>query len=365
MSEHLIEAKDVRIYYKSVRGEYKVVDGVDLTVDRNEIFGLAGESGCGKSTLVEGIMRLVRPPGYINSGTAMFYPQQPTNKPFSPPSGNGKAADDFAEGVDLFQVNEDDLRYLRWRHVSYIPQGSMNSLNPVMRIGDQMIDVIVQHSELSRSDARARAIELLNTVGLADSVAKAYPHELSGGMKQRVIIAMAMTLNPELVVADEPTTALDVNVQRAIIEAIAEIKARTGATVIFVSHDMAVHAQLVDRLAVMYAGKVAEVANVYDMFEKPLHPYSQKLLSSIPDLGGERTRLESIPGMAPSPLAWPDGCHFHPRCPHVMDVCKRVDPPLIEVMPKRLVACHLYPANGDQGVETGDQRAKRGTHEQQ
>ncbi|MFN8495923.1 MAG: ABC transporter ATP-binding protein [Caldilineaceae bacterium] len=360
MSTHLIEAKDVRIYYKSVRGEYKVVDGVDLTVERNEIFGLAGESGCGKSTLVEGIMRLVRPPGYINSGAAMFYPQQPTNKPFSTPNGNGKATGDFAEGVDLFQVNEDDLRYLRWRHISYIPQGSMNSLNPVMRIGDQMIDVIVQHSELSRSDARARAIELLNTVGLAESVAKAYPHELSGGMKQRVIIAMAMTLNPELVVADEPTTALDVNVQRAIIEAIAEIKERTGATVIFVSHDMAVHAQLVDRLAVMYAGKVAEVANVYDMFEKPLHPYSQKLLSSIPDLGGERTRLESIPGMAPSPLAWPNGCHFHPRCPHVMDVCKRVDPPLVEVMPKRLVACHLYPGSGDQGLETGDRRPETG-----
>jgi oligopeptide/dipeptide ABC transporter ATP-binding protein len=167
-------------------------------------------------------------------------------------------------------------------------------------------------------------------------------------------------LNPELVVADEPTTALDVNVQRAIIEAIAEIKERTGATVIFVSHDMAVHAQLVDRLAVMYAGKVAEVANVYDMFEKPLHPYSQKLLSSIPDLGGERTRLESIPGMAPSPLAWPNGCHFHPRCPHVMDVCKQVDPPLIEVMPKRLVACHLYPGSGDQGVETGNQRSDQG-----
>jgi peptide/nickel transport system ATP-binding protein len=265
MSDHLLEATDVRIHYKSVAGLYKVVDGVDLFVQRNEIFGLAGESGCGKSTLVEGIMRLVRPPGYIASGKAMFFPQEPFTRPMSAVSSNGR--DNFGGGVDLFRVNEEDLRYLRWRYLSYIPQGSMNSLNPVMRIGDQMIDVIVQHSELSKSQARERSLDVLRTVGLSERVVRAYPHELSGGMKQRAIIAMAVTLNPQLIVADEPTTALDVNVQRAVLETIAEVKARTGATIIFVSHDMAVHAELVDRLAIMYAGDVIEVGSVYDVFE--------------------------------------------------------------------------------------------------
>jgi len=218
----------------------------------------------------------------------------------------------------------------------------MNSLNPVMRIGDQMIDVTVQHSELTKREARERVIDVLRVVGLSERVVRSYPHELSGGMKQRVIIAMAVTLNPQLIVADEPTTALDVNVQRAVLETIAEIKQRTGATIIFVSHDMAVHAELVDRLAIMYAGEVVEVGTVYDIFEAPKHPYSQRLIGSIPQLGGKRTRLESITGIAPSPIAWPQGCRFHPRCPMVMDVCKRVAPPLFEIIPGHQAACHLY-----------------------
>lgn len=343
MNEHLLEATDVRIHYHSVAGAYKVVDGVDVTVNRNEIFGLAGESGCGKSTLVEGIMRLIRPPGQIVSGRAMFYPQEPPAKVMNTPRANGRTGNaDNGQGIDLFQVEGEDLRYLRWRYISYIPQGSMNSLNPVMRTGDQMIDVTVQHSELTKSEARERVMEVLRVVGLPERVVRAYPHELSGGMKQRVIIAMAITLNPQLIVADEPTTALDVNVQRAVLETIADIKQRTGATVIFVSHDMAVHAELVDRLAIMYAGEVVEVGNVYESFETPKHPYSQRLIGSIPQLGGRRTRLESITGIAPSPLAWPQGCRFHPRCPFVMEVCKRVAPPLFEITPGHQAACHLY-----------------------
>lgn len=353
MNRPLLEATDVRIYYKSVHGEYKVVDGVDVTVERNEIFGLAGESGCGKSTLVEGIMRLIRPPGRIASGRAMFYPQEPISRALAttqPAGAPGK--DKLGDGIDLFQVNDDDLRYLRWRYLSYIPQGSMNSLNPVMRIGDQMIDVIVQHSELTKVQARERAIEVLATVGLSPRVERAYPHELSGGMKQRAIIAMAVTLNPQLIVADEPTTALDVNVQRAVLETIAEVKERTGATVIFVSHDLAVHAELVDRLAIMYAGDVVEVGSVYDIFERPKHPYTQRLIASIPTLGGPRTRLESITGIAPSPLAWPPGCRFHPRCPHVMDICKRVMPKLRELGPGHQTACHLYDGDAEQHVDS-------------
>lgn len=341
MNEHLLKATDVRIHYHSVGGAYKVVDGVDVTVNRNEIFGLAGESGCGKSTLVEGIMRLIRPPGKIVSGQALFYPQEPPAKVMKTQRANGRNGND-SQGIDLFQVEGEDLRYLRWRYISYIPQGSMNSLNPVMRIGDQMIDVTVQHSELTKSEARERVMEVLRVVGLSERVVRAYPHELSGGMKQRVIIAMAITLNPQLIVADEPTTALDVNVQRAVLETIAEIKQRTGATVIFVSHDMAVHAELVDRLAIMYAGEVVEVGSVYDIFETPKHPYSQRLIGSIPQLGGQRTRLESITGIAPSPIAWPQGCRFHPRCPFAMDICKRVAPPFFEIAPGHQAACHLY-----------------------
>ncbi len=326
MDRPLLEVRDLRVYYRSVRGEYKVVDGVSISVNRNEIFGLAGESGCGKSTMVEGILRLVRPPGYIKTGEAIF-------NLLDWGAGNS---------VDLLKLGPEELREIRWKHLSYIPQGSMNSLNPVMRVEDQIIDAITFHSDLSREAARERTMEVLRMVGLPERVARSYPHELSGGMKQRAIIAMAMTLQPQLVVADEPTTALDVNVQRAILEAIADIREQTGATVLFVSHDMGVHAELVDRLAIMYAGKVVEVASVYEVFDHPLHPYSQRLIASIPTLGGTRVRLEGIPGLAPSPLAWPAGCRFHPRCSRAMEVCRQVEPPLIEAAPGRQVACHLY-----------------------
>jgi peptide/nickel transport system ATP-binding protein len=325
MAEILLDVKDIRIHYESVRGVYKVVDGVDVTIYRNEIFGLAGESGCGKSTLVEGILRLVKPPGKITSGTATFFPFHTDS-----------------EGVDLVSLDDEALRDIRWKHLSYIPQGSMNSLNPVMRIGEQMLDAISTHSRMPREEAETRINEMLSLVGLSKRSTRAYPHELSGGMKQRVIIAMAMLLGPELVVADEPTTALDVNVQRAILEMLDDVKEQTDATVLFVSHDMAVHAELVDRLAIMYAGEVVEVGSVFDLFADPKHPYSQRLIGSIPDLHKERSHIEAIPGMAPSPLDWPQGCRFHPRCPQVMDICRDTPPELAELAPGYAVACHLY-----------------------
>ena len=333
MPQVLLDIKDIRIHYESVRGVYKVVDGVDVTVYRNEIFGLAGESGCGKSTLVEGILRLVKPPGHIRSGTARFYP---FHRDDALPSENEEA------GIELINLDEEALRQIRWKHLSYIPQGSMSSLNPVMRVEDQMLDSMTTHENLSKQEAQERIERLMALVGLSPRATRAYPHELSGGMKQRVIIAMAMLLNPELVVADEPTTALDVNVQRAILEMLADVKAQTDATVIFVSHDMAVHAALVDRLAIMYAGEVVEIGTVYEIFENPQHPYSQRLIASIPDLGGKRSRIESIPGLAPSPLNWPSGCRFHPRCPHAMDVCRQVTPSLVELAPAHQSACHLH-----------------------
>ena len=327
--EPLLEIDDLRVYFHSTRGEYKVVDGVNLQVGRREILGIAGESGCGKSTVVEAIMRLIRPPGYIKSGTIKFRPKT--------------ASDD---SIDLLKLGEEPLRKMRWRSLSYIPQGSMNALNPVMRLEAQMLDVMLEHSDYTRASARKRAAEVLTLVGLPPQTLRAYPHELSGGMKQRAIIAIAMTLQPQLVVADEPTTALDVNVQRAVLEAVKNIKEQGNATVIFVSHDLAVHAEIVDRLAVMYAGRIIEIDEVKRIFRKPLHPYSQRLLASIPKLGGPRVRQEAVLGQAPDRLNWPSGCRFHPRCPYVMDICRKVEPPLLEVETGHRVACHLYDAAG-------------------
>jgi peptide/nickel transport system ATP-binding protein len=324
---HLLDVSDARIYYHSTRGIYKVVDGVSFTMRPNEIFGLAGESGCGKSTLVEGILRLIEPPGRIEDGQALFHLRTEGTQ---------------TEFIDLFHIDEERLRKIRWRNISYIPQGSMNSLNPVIRIEEQLADAIVSHDPMRLSQAKVRAAELLATVGLAPEVAHMYPHELSGGMKQRAIIATAMGLQPQLVVADEPTTALDVNIQRVILQAIADLKENYGMSVLLVSHDMAVHAELVDRLAIMYAGKVVEIADVRSAFHSPLHPYSQALISSIPSLEQERKRIDGLHGLSPSPLDWPVGCRFHPRCPHAMDICKAKSPLLQEIEPDRLVACHLY-----------------------
>jgi peptide/nickel transport system ATP-binding protein len=324
----LVDVQDMRIYYTTTVGEAKVVDGVDLSIRRDEIFGLAGESGCGKSTLVEGLLRLIKPPGYLKSGSATFYLAESDGFP--------------ADNLDLLRISNEEMRQLRWKHIAYVPQGAMNALNPVMRIGDQVVDAITAHSPLDRKEAIERMLAQLHMVGLPAHVANQYPHELSGGMKQRVTIASSVSLTPDILVADEPTTALDVNIQRIILQELKEIREQLGLTIVYVSHDMSVHAELADRMGIMYAGIVVEVGVTVDIFKRPLHPYSQGLIKSIPRLGGARERLEGIPGLTPSPLAWPSGCHFHPRCPFAMDICKEQRPPLNEVEPGRLVACHLY-----------------------
>lgn len=323
----LLDIEDVRIWYDTHAGDSKAVDGVSFTIKRNEVFGLAGESGCGKSTLVKGLLRLCKPPAYIKGGRAIFY---------LPNAAGGQT------GIDLLSASAEQVRRLRWRHMAYIPQSAMNALNPVTRISDQITDAISEHSNISRAQAYQRTIELLEMVGLDPAIAKSFPHELSGGMRQRVTIAAAVALSPALLVADEPTTALDVVVQRVILQALKQIREQLGLTLLYVTHDMAVLAELADRIAIMYAGLIVEIGPAIGVFKAPLHPYTTGLITSVQKVGGERRRLEGFPGRVPSPLEWPTGCHFHPRCLRAMDICREQEPPLIEVEPGRLVACHLH-----------------------
>ena len=311
----LLQVDDLRIYYKSKLGDYKSVDGVTFEVYENEIFGIAGESGCGKSTLVEGILGLVQLPGYIKSGKVLF------------------------QGKDILNLKEEKRRALRWVDFSYIPQGSMNSLNPVLKIEEQMLDVISAHTNIPTKKAKEIATSSLKETNLPVKVLGMYPHELSGGMKQRVIIAMSTLLKPKLVVADEPVTALDVLVQKIILQSIADLKNSHHMTVILVAHDMAIHAEVVDRLAIMYAGKIMEIGKVHDVFKNTLHPYTKCLIMAIPEIGNKT--IKSIPGLSPSPLNWPGGCRFHPRCPYAFESCTRSEPTLAKISSDHYAACHL------------------------
>ncbi|MGC8970568.1 MAG: ABC transporter ATP-binding protein [bacterium] len=324
--EEILKIEKLKIYYKNISGLAKAVDGVSLNIYPNEILGIAGESGSGKTTMVNGLVRLVKPPAYIADGNIILN----YNK-------NGNLLK-----IDLLKVPEDEMRNFRWSVISYIPQGSMNSLNPVLKIRDQIIDVVVEHSGKSREEAESIIPSLLRSVNLEPSVADMYPHELSGGMKQRVIIAMALALDPKVVIADEPTTALDVVSQLSVLSTLYQVCRRVNASLVLVTHDMAVHAQLTDRVAIMYAGKVVEVGKTNEVFKKPLHPYTKALLLSIPTIEGKRRRLEGISGLAPSPTNWPKGCRFNPRCPYSKDICTEREPEEIEYEPGHYVSCFLY-----------------------
>jgi peptide/nickel transport system ATP-binding protein len=313
--EIILNVEGLKVYYRSIYGLYRVVDGVSFNVRKGEILSIAGESGSGKSTMVEGILRLIKPPGYIAGGKVYY------------------------RGVDLLSLPEDDLRRIRWVKISYVPQGSMNSLNPVLNIREQFIDAILDHTTMTEEEAVKLALESITALGLPPEVLRMYPHQLSGGMRQRVIIAMASALKPELMIADEPVTALDVAMVRSVIETFKLLKEK-GVTLMVVSHDMAFHAELGDRMVILYAGQIVETGTIDEVYSEPLHPYTKLLLQSIPRIGAKE--LKGIPGVAPSPLNWPPGCRFHPRCPFAMDICRREEPPEIEVKPGRRVKCWLY-----------------------
>jgi len=314
----ILDVKNLKVYYATPTGDVRAVDDVSFQVFNSEIVGLVGESGCGKTTTAMAILRLVQPPGRITGGQILL------------------------DGVDLATVEGAALRDVRWNKMALIPQGAMNSLNPVMRIHWQIADAIQAHEgRQSGKELKERIINLLSTVGLPSRVYGMYPHELSGGMKQRACIAMAIALNPALVIADEPTSALDVVVQRVVGETLLDVKERLGVSMIVIGHDMGLMAQLVDRLAVMYAGRMVEISPVETVFAEPLHPYTQLLIESIPSIK-ERKPLKLTEGLTHDLRNPPPGCIFQLRCPHVTDICREVNPPLRELRPRHYVACHLY-----------------------
>jgi peptide/nickel transport system ATP-binding protein len=316
----LLELHGLTVEY----GRARAVDGVDLTVHEGEILGLAGESGCGKTTIANAVMRILRPPGRISGGSVVF------------------------RGEDLVGKSDEEMRQFRWRNVSMVFQSAMNALNPVMRVGDQFVDAMRAHERIDRKRALAQAEELLELVGIDRDRIRAYPHQLSGGMRQRVIIAIALALNPELIVLDEPTTALDVVVQREIMQQVEALKRDFGFAVLFITHDVSLLLEFADRIAIMYAGEVVESASAQKLGADPQHPYTQGLLQSFPPLSGPLERLTGIPGSPPDLRNPPSGCRFHPRCPH----CKPENgslylrqtterPVLREIAPGHEVACHL------------------------
>jgi peptide/nickel transport system ATP-binding protein len=326
--EPILEITDLSVVYRTPTGDVHAVDQVDLTLHRGEVVGLAGESGSGKSTLVYGANRLLRPPALITSGSVRY-------------SGRRLTAE--AGPAELLKLRGDELRRLRWREIAIVFQSAMNALNPVLNVGDQLTDAIYAHLHLGRHDAREKAATMLDLVSIPRTRLRSYPHELSGGMRQRVMIAMALVTDPEVVIMDEPTTALDVVVQRDILTQIVELKEQLGFAVLFITHDLSLLLELADRIAVMYAGKLLETGTASEILREPAHPYTKGLLNSFPSLRGPRRELAGIPGSPPDLRNLPPGCPFVPRCSYARDACRDVDMSLKPVTssadPLHVTAC--------------------------
>jgi peptide/nickel transport system ATP-binding protein len=322
MTGAVLEVADLRVSYAHPLGAVRAVDGVSFRLAPGERFGLAGESGSGKSTMALAILRMIRPPGRIDGGRVVL------------------------DGVELSALDHEAMRRLRLAGIALVPQGSMNSLNPVMRIGRQIEDALADHGEVpARAVLDVRIADLLSTVGLRPGVAAMYPHELSGGMKQRACIAIAICLRPRVIIADEPTSALDVVVQRQVMETLARVQEALGAAVILVGHDMGLMAQFVDRLGIMYAGRLVEVGPIATMVTQPRHPYTRALIASLPSLE-RKGGLQGIPGLAPLLRDLPPGCAFHPRCSIAQARCRQEAPALRPMGENAVAACHFAEAIG-------------------
>lgn len=315
----ILKIKDLEVLYATRMGLVKAVDKVDLELKRGQTLGLVGESGCGKSTLGFSILRLIPPPGRIIGGEIIF------------------------DSVDLVKKTEKEMRNIRGKRISMIFQDPMTCLNPLMKISEHIVETILTHEKkLNKKDAIKRAGDLVVRLGISKSRLDDYPHQFSGGMRQRAMIGLALALNSDLIIADEPTTSLDVIVEAQILDLLKELRKTYELTIILITHNMGVVSELVDRIAIMYAGKVVEIADCFPLFEKPLHPYTVGLLKSIPNISLEKQELEIMPGSPPDLINPPTGCRFHPRCKNVMKKCSLYEPPLKKVRENHLVRCWLY-----------------------
>lgn len=316
----MLEVQGLTTHYRTLRGWVRATENVSFNVQEGEALGIAGESGCGKSTVALSLLRILPPGGIIRKGKILF------------------------QGRDLVPLSEPEMRKIRWKGISIVFQGAMNAMNPVYKVGDQISEAIKIHEEgVSRSELKERVAKLLETVGIEPSRADNYPHEFSGGMRQRALIAMALAASPTMLIGDEPGTALDVIVAAQTLKLLRDLKDRLGLSMILISHDLSIIAETCEKVAIMYAGKIVEYGDAVSIFKNPLHPYTQGLIKAFPSIKGERVRLTSIPGSPPDLLHPPPACRFNPRCPYVMDVCKKDEPLLEEQADKNhLVACHLY-----------------------
>lgn len=337
MNDTVLEVKGLSVDYASAAGAVHAVDNVSFTLARGHILGLAGESGSGKSTLAYAIARLHRPPAIITQGQVLYYPR---------PESEGQRGNEPMQPVDVLHLTPEELRAFRWRRLSIVLQSAMNALNPVLNIGAQIDDVLRAHNpSMQTKERRDRAVDLLRLVGIAADRLRSFPHELSGGMRQRAMIAIALALNPDIIVMDEPTTALDVVVQRDILTEVKALRARFGFSVIFITHDLSLLLEIADQIAVMYAGRMVETATQRQLYLQPRHPYTNGLMRSFPNLHGPRRTMTGIPGSPPDLRMLPSGCAFHPRCPFKFDACSTAVPALLTPCPdaaEQRVACHLY-----------------------
>jgi peptide/nickel transport system ATP-binding protein len=312
----LLRVENLCIDYVGRDKDVRAVDRVSFSIREGEVFGLAGESGSGKSTIIQGILRLLGPPAIITGGRVLF------------------------RGRDILDLDEEGLRQVRWQKISLVCQSAMNALNPVLTVGEQICDVIEVHQGVSSRRARRRAGELLELVGIETTRLDSYPHELSGGMRQRVVIAIALALDPPLLFMDEPTTALDVVVQKEILKTIAELKRELEFSILFITHDLSLMLEFCTHVGILYAGRLVECAPAQDLFARPRHPYTRGLMRSFPDVRGEETWLEGIPGSPPDLQDPPPGCRFHPRCDAVIDQCRIERPKLVQLDVEHVAACH-------------------------
>ena len=319
-NEPLLSIRDLRTYFHMGSVTARSVDGVSFDVGAGETVGIVGESGCGKSVTALSILRLIQPPGRIEPGSVISF-----------------------EGNDLVTLGDDEIRNVRGNRISMIFQEPMSALNPVFTVGDQVAEVARIHAGVSRKEAWNRAVEALSLTGIPapGDRAKQYPHQLSGGMRQRVLIAMALMMKPALVIADEPTTALDVTIQAQILDLLVGLQKQFGTSILMITHDLGVIAETTSRVIVMYAGEIVEQAAVDELFAKPHHPYTEGLMFAMPHIGRDQERLNVIPGTVPAPTAWPVGCRFRERCPYSWDLCEREHPPLYQIGAGHISRCHL------------------------